>query len=132
MFPGGTRAVLRKGAILPSTHAPFPPQPLKPTSSSSCVSPAAVVVSLTKQTRAASQLRIKIHQAKKNLFFFFPPPIPLPCFILAERRVREGAGREEGIPFDHSTGWYWPKELMDVAGASKKHLFLLAKRAPAL
>lgn len=46
--------------------------------------------------------------------------------------MREGAGREEGIPFDHSTGWYWPKELMDVAGASKKHLFLLAKRAPAL
>lgn len=112
MFPGGTRDVLRKGAIPPSTHTPLAPQSPKPTSFSSCVSPAGVVVLVTKQTRAASQLWIKMHWAKKP-GYFHPEWIPILVLylVLAEGRERVRAGsREEGKHSLWPLSWLVPAE----------------------
>lgn len=138
MFPGGTRDVLQKGAILPSAHTPLAPQSSKPTSFSSCVSPASVVVLVTKQTGAARQLWIKIHWARKP-GYFHPEWIPVlvPCPVLAEGRERVRAGSREVVPGWRSSWAYQVSWMVSADTATPEHSkgscsFILAKRAPAL
>lgn len=110
MFSGGTRDVLQKGAILPSTHIHLAPQSPRSTSFSSLVSPASVVVLAIKHIWIDSQLWIKIHQAQSRSLLW--------CLVLV---LAEGWERVRAVSRERGRGSLWLLSWLVLAEGAHGH-----------